>query len=535
MGKETKIGLGVIVLLLAVFGGVLFMRLRGAEKEGVPLTEKVKLTSGPSKEKPKFSGGPSKPAASIAREPAGTPATTVANGASSRNEGGAEWSKAAANHHQLKEHVNHGAVASSDTANQPGASTSVGDASTGGRYSNRYSVAVEPAPVPSSPSQAVPAATASDANSAYDPFQRSTTPAGAQAAVQDRDPMHAPARLERPLIADPLPITENRQGPVQAAQTVEEPAANPLRHPSQSPSAPMDERWRENAGLKALPEHVQSPSTGTGANGSRNFTPGRYDAYATSNSGPTPAQAPSGAGVMAQESGPQFGAPNHPGTASHRSVQTHDPYLVQPSATASGTAVNGPAHLGVQAQDPYAKHSAATEWTQGNKPVQHTADSYVVQPNDNYWTISEKVYGTGAYFKALHEHNRHKYPEAEQIRVGDVVATPAPSILQKSYPDLSPKSHQPAASQPPSTGYAATSGGKRAYMVREGDTLFDIARNQLGKASRWAEIYELNRDQLGKDFDFLTPGMELTMPNDGSQHERSLNPLTARPTDIYRR
>ena len=58
----------------------------------------------------------------------------------------------------------------------------------------------------------------------------------------------------------------------------------------------------------------------------------------------------------------------------------------------------------------------------------------------------------------------------------------------------------------------ASYAGGRTYQVQEGDTLFDIARNELGKASRWGEIYELNREALGKDFDYLTPGMRLTLP-----------------------
>jgi hypothetical protein len=33
-----------------------------------------------------------------------------------------------------------------------------------------------------------------------------------------------------------------------------------------------------------------------------------------------------------------------------------------------------------------------------------------------------------------------------------------------------------------------------------------------GKASHWAEIYELNRDLLGKDFSHLAPGTQLAMP-----------------------
>jgi nucleoid-associated protein YgaU len=68
--------------------------------------------------------------------------------------------------------------------------------------------------------------------------------------------------------------------------------------------------------------------------------------------------------------------------------------------------------------------------------------------------------------------------------------------------------------------------------VAEGDTLFDIARAELGKASRWAEIYELNRDQLGEDFNYLAPGMQLVMPPRGDRPES----ITTRPSrDAYRR
>jgi hypothetical protein len=54
----------------------------------------------------------------------------------------------------------------------------------------------------------------------------------------------------------------------------------------------------------------------------------------------------------------------------------------------------------------------------------------------------------------------------------------------------------------------------RAYTVVEGDTLFNIARYELGKASRWAEIYDLNRDTLGKNIADLPPGTQLILPRD---------------------
>ncbi len=55
---------------------------------------------------------------------------------------------------------------------------------------------------------------------------------------------------------------------------------------------------------------------------------------------------------------------------------------------------------------------------------------------------------------------------------------------------------------------------KRTYTVAEGDSLFDIARCELGKASRWVEIYDLNTDVIGKDIDCLAPGTQIVLPND---------------------
>ncbi|HEV2972995.1 MAG TPA: LysM peptidoglycan-binding domain-containing protein [Pirellulales bacterium] len=152
-------------------------------------------------------------------------------------------------------------------------------------------------------------------------------------------------------------------------------------------------------------------------------------------------------------------------------------------------------------------------------PVADTASAkpgqYVVQPNDNYWTISERVYGTGGYFKAIFEQNRPKHPNAERLQVGEVLSVPDPAVLQKNYPDLCPKPGHAAAPQRTMPASARMRPGTRVYVVEEGDTLFEIARHQLGKPSRWGEIYQLNREALGSDFDYLKPGTELLIPGDG--------------------
>ncbi len=156
-----------------------------------------------------------------------------------------------------------------------------------------------------------------------------------------------------------------------------------------------------------------------------------------------------------------------------------------------------------------------------------------VQPNDSYWTISQRLYGTGRYFKALARFNRGRHPEADQLRVGDSILAPTEAELRKTFADLCPSpSHGEAARNRVSTASTASGfGSGRVYVVEEGDTLFDIARHELGKAARWVEIYQLNRRLLGTDFDYLTPGLKLVLP-DG---RRPVENVTQQPGSAYQR
>ncbi len=163
---------------------------------------------------------------------------------------------------------------------------------------------------------------------------------------------------------------------------------------------------------------------------------------------------------------------------------------------------------------------------------QHT-NSYTVGPNENYWAISKKLYGSGVYFKALFEHNRQNFPFANKLRVGDVISAPPARVLEQTYPQLCPKPATPLGSNSSfrPAGYREQPLGARTYVVEEGDTLYDIARYELGKASRWAEIHELNRQTLGDDYDRLKPGTQILLPAATVREDR----LTENPSAIYSR
>jgi len=208
---------------------------------------------------------------------------------------------------------------------------------------------------------------------------------------------------------------------------------------------------------------------------------------------------------------PNYGQPSYAAPT----YAARDPRFGNESAAAAQVADNGAAGYPGPG---YARADAARREEFQQPTVQQNplrADGmFEVLPNDSYWTISQRVYGSGAYFKALAEANRGKAARPDRLTPGLLISTPPVAQLEKDYPDFCPRANHRDAVRNRAAGtasLAAYSGG-RTYVVQEGDTLWSIARNELGKVSRWADIYQLNRESLGKDYDYLTPGMKLALP-----------------------
>ena len=53
--------------------------------------------------------------------------------------------------------------------------------------------------------------------------------------------------------------------------------------------------------------------------------------------------------------------------------------------------------------------------------------------------------------------------------------------------------------------------GERTYTVESGDTLSKIAKEQLGRAGAWREIFEANRDTI-ENPDRIFPGQVIKLP-----------------------
>ena len=236
-----------------------------------------------------------------------------------------------------------------------------------------------------------------------------------------------------------------------------------------------------------------------------------YQAPTESYAPPAPAYAPSSpppsyalpeqSAPVASTTGPMpYGSPS---TSTLPAQESYQPYS-RPSTTRT--------HAGYAALSKDTDTQPSPEKWQ--EPTVVPVDGkYAARANDNFYTISRKVYGSGAYFEALAKFNAAKYPSANQIRIGDIVETPPVSTLEGRYPELCPRpEHRDAAKQRSAAVANRSLAGRRVYVVQEGDNLFDIARFELGARSRVAELIELNRDVLGDHINYLTPGMRLVLP-----------------------
>ena len=167
------------------------------------------------------------------------------------------------------------------------------------------------------------------------------------------------------------------------------------------------------------------------------------------------------------------------------------------------------------------------------------AEYYVVQENDNFWSVSKKVYGTARYFQALALYNKRAIPDPRRMRPGTKLVTPSRDVLESSFPKLFPRtgtatdrgSDASAVGQKHDkkgpNGYFLGQDGMPLYRVGTDDTLTGIAQNHLGRSSRWIQIYQMNRDRL-ENPDNLEIGTILRLPSDASRIRLVETPHEAR-------
>ena len=509
MGKEIKIGLTVVGVLLAVFLYVLFSRLAGR-----PSTASMVAKAGDSTA-PKSAPSPSQPA-TASQQPATLLATRGSRhpGSSDLNaDANAEptdaWrrSQSSAPADQgmsLDQSSPTGSAPEFTPSDQPAMNPTVSNDPAAAMSSS----SLEPAAPPSPGLEVSASAPRRDSLSA----ENETAPGERQADHAADTEMSSTG--QSPPASDPFhpaATRPTRYAPLDDPQPGSPDSLAPT--PLVESQSPGDETFPDAADSTTQTDAAPPVSSDPGGRyGSLSSTPYNLpeDGYRP-HALRQPDALPPSADALSPPSpnGPYAG--NEPRSREHATSRRPTRYGSQPTSETYSTALQPPSAGQPRSLDAGPGRNALPLADQ----FEHRGGHYTVQTGDNYWTIAKQVYGDGGYFKALYEHNRRQHPRADLLRAGDVIETPPASVLSETYPKLYPKSAavQPAARRQTTSPGPRSTAGDQAYVVEEGDTLFDIARFELGKASRWVEIYELNRSTIGESVDYLRPGTRLRLPS----------------------
>ncbi|MGA2916389.1 MAG: LysM peptidoglycan-binding domain-containing protein [Sedimentisphaerales bacterium] len=198
--------------------------------------------------------------------------------------------------------------------------------------------------------------------------------------------------------------------------------------------------------------------------------------------------------------------------------------------------LNSPAETRYQALLPAAKDAVKTtdaidanaikkefvEVKPAAKPAEQPESgiTYVVCPGDSLAEIAQKMYGPEigkkpASIEKIYNANKDKLSSINAIQVGQKLVIPPienkantllkTGLFEKAAEKVSKiTSPQTAKAQPAQEQY-------RQYVVKESDSLWQIAQKQLGNGNRFNEIIQLNQSILS-DPEKLEVGMKLKLP-----------------------
>ncbi|MCE9592216.1 MAG: LysM peptidoglycan-binding domain-containing protein [Planctomycetes bacterium] len=191
----------------------------------------------------------------------------------------------------------------------------------------------------------------------------------------------------------------------------------------------------------------------------------------------------------------------------------------QPGQVSNGVTVPGPQaglasnNLGTPTVLP--PTPAATPTVTEPKPLA----THTVVKGDSVYQIAKKYYRNGEKWQLIREANPGHVGSEGELQVGTQLKIPAlpdatPAIPAPSKPativDAGSTVVEPVA--PEKAPSAAHEGiPVRIIEVKAGQSLTQIAREQLGSGNRWHELLELNKDQISSAKD-LKLGMKIKVP-----------------------
>jgi ElaB/YqjD/DUF883 family membrane-anchored ribosome-binding protein len=257
-----------------------------------------------------------------------------------------------------------------------------------------------------------PLPTTGATTSATSPTNSYGMPAAAPRTLDASQPLNAQPLSAQPLSAQPL----SAANPNSAAYSMTASPEQPIRIPTE-PSSFTTQPNAAQPTMATAPNTMTSPNYGT-ATATPNY--GAPAAATTPNYGTPPATPNYG-------STPNYGTPATP-AASGTPLQFNTPTM--PASQPTSPVYGGATRTNFEQPAP----SSAAPTTRG-------VQQYTVTAQDSYYSVAEKMYGNGAFNKALYEYNRRNNPAADRLQVGGAMLIPDLATLQAQFPDLAPSTN----------------------------------------------------------------------------------------------
>ena len=122
-----------------------------------------------------------------------------------------------------------------------------------------------------------------------------------------------------------------------------------------------------------------------------------------------------------------------------------------------------------------------------------------VVDGDTMSSLAGQYYGSSTYTQFLVGSNP-QLANPDRLRIGDIINIPPRPAAKRPTTGSKPKD---AATKASST---------REYRVKSGDSFYKIARDVLGDATRWRELYELNKRLVDNDPTRLQVNQVIVLP-----------------------
>jgi nucleoid-associated protein YgaU len=159
---------------------------------------------------------------------------------------------------------------------------------------------------------------------------------------------------------------------------------------------------------------------------------------------------------------------------------------------------------------------------------------YTPADGDTWAALAQRFYGNAAYLSNLREANEGMGDALDPtvpilVPVYDFHAGAGAAGTAKSDLAAAPAADTGATGR---TAGSTPASGASVYEVEDGDNLSKISKKVYGTTTRWADIYEANRDKLESP-DKLVVGMKLAIPA-GSSTGGSTTLAAHKPAEVAR-